>query len=60
MMSKNLNKKEEIMWSLEQIMSQVDDLNGTTLINLTNGVANIYNQLEEIVQDIYDNLMVKE
>ena len=60
MMSKNLNKKEEIMWSLKQIMSQVDDLNGTTLINLTNGVANIYNQLEEIVQDIYDNLMVKE
>ena len=60
MMGKNLNKKEEIIWSLEQIMSQVDDLNGTTLINLTNGVANIYNQLTKIVKDIDDNLMMKE
>lgn len=59
-MGKNLNQKEEIIWSLEQIMSQVDDLNGTTLINLMNEVANIYSQLAEIIEDINDNLMIKE
>lgn len=41
-------------------MSQVDDLNGTTLINLMNEVANIYSQLAEIIEDINDNLMIKE
>lgn len=60
MMDKNLNKKEEIICSLEQVMSQVCDLNGTTLINLTNGVANIYRQLVKITEDVDDNLMVRE
>lgn len=59
-MDKNLNKKEEIIWSLEQVMSQVCDLNGTTLINLTHEVANIYNQLTKVVENIDDNLIEKE
>lgn len=59
-MGKNLNKKEEIIWSLEQVMSQVCDLNGTTLIDLTHEVANIYNELAKITMDIDDNLMMRE
>ena len=53
-MKKNLNKKEEIIKSLEQIRSKVDDLNGTTLINLVDEVANIHNQLTEVIENIDD------
>lgn len=48
-MGKNLNKKEEIMWSLEQIMSQVDNLHKTGLRDLDGEINHIYDQLATIV-----------
>lgn len=54
-MEKNLNKKEEIIWSLEQIMTQVDNLHKTGLLNLDVEISNIYDQLAVIIENIDDH-----
>lgn len=54
-MEKNLNKKEEIIWSLEQIMTQVDSLHKTGLLNLDAEISNIYDQLAVIIENIDDH-----
>ncbi len=59
-MGKNLNKKEEIMWSLEQIMLQVDNLHKTGLRDLDGEINHIYDQLATIVGKIEDHLMNEE
>lgn len=58
-MGNSLNKKEKIILSLEQIMAQVDDLHGTSLINLEDGVNRIYKELTQLTYNIDKYLMEK-
>lgn len=58
-MRQNLNKKEEIILSLERIMAQVDDLHGTSLINLEDEVNRIYKELTQLTYNIDKYLMEK-
>lgn len=56
-MGNSLNKKEKIILSLERIMAQVDDLHGTSLINLEDGVNRIYKELTQLTYNIDKYLM---
>ena len=58
-MRKNSNKKEKIILSIEQIMAQVDDLHGTSLINLEDEVNRIYKELTQLTYNINKYLMEK-
>lgn len=59
MMGNNLSKKEKIMLSLEQIISKVDDLHGTSLLNSNDEITNIYKKLTQLAYNIDKYLIEK-
>lgn len=58
-MRNNPNKKEEIMLSLEQIISEVDDLHRTSVLHIDDEIAKIYKKLTQLAYNI-DKYLIEE
>ena len=58
-MRNNLSKKEKIMLSLEQIISEVDDLYSTRVLHIDDEIAKIYKKLTQLAYNIDKYLIEK-
>lgn len=58
-MRNNPSKKEEIMLSLEQIISEVNDLHRISVLHIDDEIAKIYKKLTQLAYNI-DKYLIEE